>query len=97
LIPPLGVYAVAATFPDHPERGAIAGVANIGIRPTVAGKAVRLEANLFDVDLDLYDQRINVFCLDFIRAEQKFDNLDELRHRIARDVESARAFHAKQN
>ena len=97
LIPPLGVYAVAATFPDHPERGAIAGVANIGIRPTVAGKAVRLEANLFDVDLDLYDQRINVFCLDFIRAEQKFDNLDDLRHHIAQDVESARAFHAKQN
>ena len=97
LIPPLGVYAVAATFPDYPERGVIAGVANIGVRPTVAGKAVRLEANLFDVDLDLYDQRINVFCLDFIRPEQKFDNLDDLRHHIAQDVESARAFHAKQN
>ena len=97
LIPPLGVYTIAATFPDDPERGAIAGVANIGMRPTVAGKAVRLEANLFDVDLDLYDQRINVFCLDFIRAEQKFDNLDDLRHHIAQDVESARAFHAKQN
>lgn len=97
LVPPLGVYAIAATFPEHPERGIISGIANIGIRPTVAGKAVRCEANLFDVDLDLYDQRINVFCLDFIRAEQKFDNLDELRHQIARDVKSARAFHMKQN
>lgn len=73
------------------------GVANIGIRPTVNGEMVRLEANLFDIDLDLYDRRINVYCLDFIRPEQKFENFDKLRHQIAQDVETARAFHAKQN
>lgn len=97
LVPPLGVYAISVVLPDAPDQPKINGVANIGMRPTVDGQMVRLEANLFDVDLDLYDRRINVFCLDFIRPEQKFDNLDELRHQIAKDVESAKAFHAKQN
>ena len=97
VLPPFGVYAISAWLPDAPDQPKMAGVANIGMRPTVDGQTPRLEANLFDVDLDLYDRRINVSFLDFIRPEQRFDNLDQLRHHIAQDVESARAFHAKQN
>ncbi|HCP18269.1 MAG TPA: riboflavin biosynthesis protein RibF [Alphaproteobacteria bacterium] len=97
LVPPLGVYAISATLPDAPHQPIMHGVANIGMRPTVDGEMVRLEANLFDIDLDLYDRRINVYCLDFIRPEQKFENFDKLRHQIAQDVETAKSFHAKQN
>lgn len=97
VLPPFGVYAISAWLPDTPDHPKIYGVANIGMRPTVNGQTPRLEVNLFDVDLDLYDRRINVCFLDFIRPEQKFDNLDQLRHHIAQDVESARAFHTNQN
>ena len=94
---PLGVYAVAVAFPEHRQSAVVAGVANIGKRPSFDGTVPRLEVHLFDFDGDLYGQRLNVFCLNFIRTEHKFDNVDELRHQIARDVESAHAFHAQAN
>ena len=93
-LPPLGVYAVAVAFPDRPQNAVAAGIANIGKRPSFDGIAPRLEVHLLDFDGDLYGQRLNVFCLNFIRPEHKFDNVDALRHQIAQDVESARAFHA---
>ena len=95
--PPLGVYAVAAAFPEQPKNAVLAGVANIGKRPSFDGESVRLEVHLFNFDREIYGQRLNIFCLNFIRSERKFDNVDALRHQIAQDVESAHAFHAQTN
>ena len=95
--PPLGVYAVAAAFPEQPQNAVLAGVANIGKRPSFDGESVRLEVHLFNFDCEIYGQRLNIFCLNFIRSERKFDNVDALRHQIAQDVESAHAFHARTN
>jgi riboflavin kinase/FMN adenylyltransferase len=92
LEPARGVYAVSVRLPDG---GTVAGVANIGRRPTVqAGTESRLEAHLFDFDGDLYGQEIGVALLDYLRAEQKFAGLDALRAQIARDAAAARAIHA---
>jgi riboflavin kinase/FMN adenylyltransferase len=88
LEPARGVYAVTIRLPDGTERK---GVANIGRRPTVnAGTESRLEVNLFDFDADLYDQELAVSLHAFLRPEQKFSGLDELRARIAADAEQAR-------
>ncbi len=55
--PVKGVYAVEVTgLGDKP----IAGVANIGTRPTVAGVRQQLEVHLLDVVMDLYGRHINV-------------------------------------
>ena len=45
---------------------------------------------IFDFDGDIYGDTLSVGLVDFIRPEQQFDNLDELKAQIARDVQSAR-------
>lgn len=91
LLPRFGVYAVRV-------RGAQSamprvGVANYGLRPTVEdSREPRLEVHLLgDSPFDAGD-RIQVEWLSFLRAEQKFGGLDELRKQIARDVEVAGAW-----
>jgi riboflavin kinase/FMN adenylyltransferase len=67
------------------------GVANIGRRPTVEGTELRVETHLFDFSGDLYGQEIAVGLIAYLRPEQRFASLDELRAQIARDSAAARA------
>jgi riboflavin kinase/FMN adenylyltransferase len=88
LRPRVGVYAVRA----RTAAGAgFAGVANLGERPTVAGRDIRLEAHLFDFAGDLYGQWLDVALMSFIRPEIKFPDLDALKRQIAADATEARA------
>jgi riboflavin kinase/FMN adenylyltransferase len=73
----------------------LAGVANLGRRPTVAGQGIRLEVHLFDFDDDLYGETLRVRLIDFIRPEKKFDGLDALQAQIALDCGQAREILAK--
>jgi riboflavin kinase/FMN adenylyltransferase len=90
LRPRFGVYAVRV----RGDKSAVAlpGVANYGVRPTVENVAEpKLEVHVLgECPYDAGD-RISVDWLHFIRAEQKFANLDELRAQIARDIAAARA------
>ncbi len=89
LEPARGVYAVTTVIDGAP----VAGVANIGRRPTVAeGALSRVEAHFFDFAGDLYGRELDVALHSFIRAERKFAGLDELRAQIARDAAEARRF-----
>jgi riboflavin kinase / FMN adenylyltransferase len=93
LHPAFGVYAVQVSGdgPDDPLGGqTVGGVANIGLRPTVGTLAPRLEAHLFDMNVDLYGRHLRVALVDFIRPEQKFTGLDELKAQIANDAATAR-------
>ena len=94
LRPAFGVYAVrvAGDGADDPFAGRwIDGVANIGLRPTVGTPEPRLEANLFDIDADLYGRHLRVALVDFIRPERRFAGLDALKAQIAEDAARARA------
>ncbi len=89
LEPARGVYAVRVRLPDG---SMVAGVANIGRRPTVnEGLESRVEAHLFDFAGDLYGQEIAVGLHAFLRAERKFASFDDLRTQIVADAEQARA------
>jgi riboflavin kinase / FMN adenylyltransferase len=93
LEPARGVYAITARLACGEE---VAGVANIGRRPTVnAGPESRLEAHLFDFNGDLYDQEITVALRSYLRAERKFGGLDELKAQIAIDAAEARTILGK--
>jgi riboflavin kinase/FMN adenylyltransferase len=92
--PAFGVYAVrvCGDGADDPLAGCtVDGVANIGLRPTVGGLVPRLEAHLFDVDVDLYGRHLRAALVEFIRPEQKFAGLDALKAQIAADATRARA------
>lgn len=84
-----GVFAVEALI----DGKFVNGVANIGIRPTVAGliKPI-LEVHLLDFDQTIYGKRVSVRPVKKLREEKKFSSLDELKENIARDVERAKHF-----
>lgn len=86
--PPNGVYAVEADLGEG-RRG---GVVNIGVRPTIhAAEGERvLELHLFDFHEKIYGADIEIFFRHYLRPEQKFAGLDELRAQIERDVSVAR-------
>jgi riboflavin kinase/FMN adenylyltransferase len=88
-LPPDGVWAVDFGFAGGPLD--MPGVANLGVRPTVAGHGRLLEVHVFDFSGDLYGRRVDVAFRRFIRPEQKFGSLDTLRTQIAIDAAAARA------
>jgi riboflavin kinase/FMN adenylyltransferase len=99
LRPAFGVYAVRVSGdgPDDPLAGrAVDGVANLGLRPTVGGLVPRLEAHLFDVEIDLYCRHLRVALIEFIRPERKFAGLDALKAQIVEDAAQARTILAAQ-
>lgn len=86
--PPNGVYAV-----DVQRNGTkLRGVANIGVRPTVANASGErlLEVHIFDFNGDLYGEDLEVTFRRFIRSERKFPSLDALKAQIAQDVAAAK-------
>ena len=85
--PPNGVYAAEAKL----DGAVLRGVANLGYRPTLAQARPErlLELHLFDLDREIYGEDVEVRFLRFLRTEQKFGSLDELKAQIARDVEQA--------
>lgn len=88
--PKLGVYAVMAADDSSETPEWIAGVANLGMRPTVGGTRVQLEVHLFDFAGDLYGKHLRVALIEFIRPEMKFNGLDALKAQIAADSADAR-------
>ena len=65
------------------------GVASIGVRPTIGGTPRLLEVHLFGDVGDIYGVRISVGFIQFLRPEQNFKSLDELKTAIEKDVKMA--------
>lgn len=88
LLPKYGVYAVRVR--SEGDASWHAGVMNVGMRPTLAGNALRVEVHVLDYEGDLYGQKLHVALVQRIRDELKFDGLPALRAQIGRDIERAR-------
>ncbi len=73
-----------------------AGVASIGVRPTVKQEAKPLlEVFLFDFDETIYGRRVTVEFVHKLRDEEKYDTLDALTRQIRADVVQARDYFAR--
>ena len=81
-VPKLGVYACLACFDGHKYPA----VANIGTRPTVSGHHVTVEPWILGFDGDLYGKEITLQFFHFLRPEQKFNSLAELKAQIQLDA-----------
>jgi len=73
----------------------VAGVANVGTRPTVDGTRSLLEVHLFDFSAEIYGHYVHVDFLYRIREERRFESFDALKRQILLDAELAREFFAK--
>jgi len=98
VIPGDGIYAVYAnikkstmpgentnevnTFPIETEDVQYKGMMSIGFRPTVDGKKRVIEVNVFDFNKDIYGRTMRVYVKKFLRAEIKFNTLEELVSRM---------------
>jgi riboflavin kinase/FMN adenylyltransferase len=80
-----GVYAVKAEV----NQKVYNGMANAGVRPTIEGKTMTVEVNLFDFSGDLYGKTMVVYFFHRIREEKKFDSLDLLVRQIHLDKTEA--------
>ena len=61
------------------------GMMSIGFRPTVDGKKRVIEVNVFDFNKEIYGRTIRVYVKKFLRAEVKFNTLEELVKQIDQD------------
>jgi len=88
LIPRNGVYAVWVDFEDGAR---LAGMLNIGCRPTMKnGETVSVEVNVLDFKGDLYGKRIVIHFVDFLREERKFNSREELMQQLMQDEAETR-------
>ncbi|MGA1264525.1 MAG: bifunctional riboflavin kinase/FAD synthetase [Prochlorothrix sp.] len=103
-VPRQGVYGVWVCNLSAPTWPPMAGVMNIGTRPTIVGQNQTLEVHIFPQTLqaapspdppqlpplNLYGQTLAVELVKFLRPEHKFNSLDELKAQIAKDCAIAR-------
>ena len=103
LKPPFGVYVTKLKIIDHKTNKTIndwlPSISNIGKRPTVSGDDINIETHIIDfqnhgVDINLYNKRIKVELLKFLRPEIKFSSLLELKKQIEIDTQKAKKIHS---
>ncbi len=87
LIPRDGVYLSSLTLKGK----AYFGLTNIGTSPTLKNNAqIEIETHILDFDEDIYDAEIELYLLEFIRAEQTFSSVQELHQAISNDIAAGR-------
>ena len=86
VVPKFGVYACKAFI----EGKEFLAVTNIGTRPTVGGHHVTVEPWILDFAGDLYGKELTLAFYSFLRPEQKFDSLEELKAEIQKNAEKTR-------
>jgi riboflavin kinase/FMN adenylyltransferase len=92
ILPAPGVYATEALCRAGGAGGAAGpspGVTNVGTRPTFGGRPMAVETHLPGAAADLYGARMELGFLLRLRGEEAFAGPEQLRARIAQDVEIA--------
>ena len=90
LIPANGIYAVSVSVGIESEEAAFfskkrKGMMSLGFRPTIGGENIVIEVNIFDFEKDIYGRVIRVYVKKFLRPEEKFNSLEELKKAIDND------------
>lgn len=89
ITPKFGVYASKVTIDDKTYMGAT----NIGTHPTVGGDTPVCETHLLDfTGGDLYQKRAYTQLVKFIRPEQKFNSITQLKAQIEKDKDCIKNF-----
>jgi riboflavin kinase / FMN adenylyltransferase len=89
LTPANGVYAVQVSFNKDGQLLRKKGMMNIGFRPTVDGLNHSIEVHLFDFNEDIYGKFIQVYVIQRIRDEIKFQGIEALKAQLEKDRKDA--------
>lgn len=85
IIPKDGIYAVTIKYHDTFYKGML----SIGFNPTVHGTEKTIEVNIFDFNKSIYEEDLEVFFIEYLREEEKFNNLEELIVQLRKDKEQS--------
>ena len=84
LIPSIGVYAVRVQVAGQQWKGML----SIGYRPTINnGNDLSIEVHILDFQGDIYNLKMRLEFIEFLRSEIKFDSVDELIAQMHKDKE----------
>ena len=86
LSPRTGVYASIAEYNgiEYPA------MTNIGVRPTVENtQRLNVETNIMGFNKDIYGQQVIIKLKHFIRPEQKFAGVEELKAQLTKDRQTS--------
>lgn len=85
LIPAIGIYATHAIW--NGKR--YSSMSSIGYNPTVSDeKKLHIETNIFDFDKTIYGETLDVEFAAWLRNEEKFDSLEQLKQQLHKDKEN---------
>ena len=87
IVPKLGVYSAKIIVDKRIKKK---GIVNIGYRPTFGKNKLLLEAHIFGLKKNLYDKRIKVMLIKFIRKEKRFKSIVQLKKQIKKDIRNAK-------
>ncbi|MEO6837105.1 MAG: bifunctional riboflavin kinase/FAD synthetase [Ginsengibacter sp.] len=98
LVPGNGIYAVHVSIEKenaHSDSSFITesnhkGMMSIGARPTIGDNKKMIEVNIFDFDENIYGRNLRIYVTHFMRNEEKYNNLEDLKKQIAIDEFNAR-------
>ena len=76
-----GVYAVYIKWQHQQYKGML----SIGNRPTIDGLAQKVEVNIFDFEEEIYGQELTIIVKKFLRHQEKYSHLEDLKKQIAQD------------
>lgn len=85
---PFGVYATTVQIADKQYFG----VTNIGKKPTVGEYDIGVETYIMNFQEDIYGKDIQIHFHKFLRAEKKFENIEQLKKQIEADKDEAYAY-----
>ena len=88
IIAKTGVYSVKVKLYNIKKK--ISGIANLGFRPTFNQNKILLEVNLFNFNKNIYNKKLAVEFIKFIRREKKFKSIKQLTNQIKKDIRVAK-------
>lgn len=91
LIPKEGVYIVESNLNGKK----VYGMMNIGTNPTFDEGLLSIEIHFLDFNADLYNQKIQISILEYLRAEQKFESVALLKAQLDIDKNHTLQYIAK--
>ncbi len=92
IIPREGVYLTLCKILSS-SKAIFPAITSIGRNPTFAEHHLSIETHLIDREIDLMGKEIEVFFLEWMRAQITFDSAKDLAAQITADSASARAMH----
>ena len=81
LVPKKGSYAVMVLYNNLVFKGML----NIGNKPTLNDQTFSIEVHIFDFNKNIYGEALEVFFIDGLRDEVKFDSIDYLKEQLELD------------